>query len=239
MSTLYAIRHGQAGFLTDNYDQLSEVGRKQSVLLGEWLLRREVEFDAIFVGPRQRQIDTERAVRAVYDAAGVTLPAATPLPALDEVSVHLLFEDPLPEIIESNPELGGLIEAFEQSASFEDRRRTFNKLFAEVTTRWVNGEVVANGVESWRDFADRVGGALEIIRADTRRGLTVAAFTSGGVIGAMMQHALACPDPVALEFMWHCRNTAWGQFRYAPGKFTLTGWNGVPHLEDAALWTYR
>jgi len=239
MSELYAIRHGQAGFLTDNYDQLSELGRKQSVLLGEWLVRYDIRFDAVFVGPRQRQIDTEKVVRQVFAAAGVALPEPVPMPELDEVSVHLLFEDPLPEIVQDNPELGGLMEAFEQSASFDDRRRTFNKLFAEVTNRWVRGEVEAEGVESWTDFAARVARGLERIRADERRGMSVAAFTSGGVIAAMLQVALGTPDERALEFMWHCRNSAWAQFRYTRGKFAMTGFNGVPHLDDPALWTYR
>ena len=239
MSTLYAIRHGQAGFLTDNYDQLSDLGRKQSVLLGEWLVRYDIRFDAVYTGPRTRQIDTESAVRQVYAAAGVDFPEVVMLPELDEVSVHLLFEDPLPDMVEDNPELGGLIEAFEQSATFDDRRHTFNKLFAEVTQRWVRGEVEAEGVESWKHFAARVGGALDQIRADERRGLTVAAFTSGGVIAAMMQHSLLCPDERALEFMWHCRNSAWAQFRYTTGKFAMTAFNGTPHLDDPALWTYR
>lgn len=239
MSDLYAIRHGQAGFLTDNYDQLSELGRKQSVLLGEWLVRYDIRFDAVYTGPRERQKDTEKAVRQVYGAAGIDLPEVVMLPELDEVSVHLLFEDPLPDIVEDNPELGGLIEAFEQSASFDDRRRTFNKLFAEVTQRWVRGEVQAEGVESWKDFAARVGRALDTIRADDRRGLTVAAFTSGGVIAALLQRSFACPDDRALEFMWHCRNSAWAQFRYTAEKLSMTGFNGTPHLDDPALWTYR
>jgi len=239
MSELYAIRHGQAGFLTDNYDQLSELGRKQSVLLGEWLVRYDIRFDAVFTGPRQRQIDTEKVVRQVYEAAGIALPEAVLLPELDEVSVHLLFEDPLPDIVQDNPELGGLMEAFEESASFDDRRRTFNKLFAEVTQRWVRGEVEVEGVESWKDFAARVGRGLAQIRADERRGMSVAAFTSGGVIAALLQQAFACPDEKALEFMWHCRNSAWAQFRYTAGKFAMTGFNGVPHLDDPAWWTYR
>jgi broad specificity phosphatase PhoE len=37
MGTLYLVRHGQASFGADDYDQLSELGRRQSVRLGEYL----------------------------------------------------------------------------------------------------------------------------------------------------------------------------------------------------------
>jgi broad specificity phosphatase PhoE len=37
MGTLYLVRHGQASFGADDYDQLSALGRRQSVRLGEYL----------------------------------------------------------------------------------------------------------------------------------------------------------------------------------------------------------
>jgi broad specificity phosphatase PhoE len=40
MGTLYLVRHGQASFGADDYDQLSELGRRQSVRLGEYLARQ-------------------------------------------------------------------------------------------------------------------------------------------------------------------------------------------------------
>jgi broad specificity phosphatase PhoE len=43
LSFLYLFRHGQAG-TRDRYDALSDVGRKQAELLGEYLSRERVEF---------------------------------------------------------------------------------------------------------------------------------------------------------------------------------------------------
>jgi broad specificity phosphatase PhoE len=39
MGTLYLVRHGQASFGADDYDQLSDLGRAQAVRLGEYLAR--------------------------------------------------------------------------------------------------------------------------------------------------------------------------------------------------------
>ena len=50
MGTLYLVRHGQASFGADDYDQLSELGHKQSVRLGEYFARKGVHFDALIAG---------------------------------------------------------------------------------------------------------------------------------------------------------------------------------------------
>ena len=40
MGTLYLVRHGQASFGADDYDQLSPLGHQQAVRLGEYLRQR-------------------------------------------------------------------------------------------------------------------------------------------------------------------------------------------------------
>jgi len=37
MSSIYLVRHGQASFGSANYDELSDRGRRQSRILGEYL----------------------------------------------------------------------------------------------------------------------------------------------------------------------------------------------------------
>ena len=40
MGQLYLVRHGQASFGADDYDQLSELGRRQAVQLGRYWAQR-------------------------------------------------------------------------------------------------------------------------------------------------------------------------------------------------------
>ena len=68
MSRLILVRHAQASFFSDNYDQLSPLGESQARALGEHWLRLGISFDEVIVGPRERQIRTEQIVRSVYDA---------------------------------------------------------------------------------------------------------------------------------------------------------------------------
>jgi broad specificity phosphatase PhoE len=60
MGQLWLIRHGQASFLEQNYDQLSAKGEAQARLLGEYWASHKVVFDRVFSGPRVRQRETAR-----------------------------------------------------------------------------------------------------------------------------------------------------------------------------------
>ena len=58
MGTLYFGRHGQASFGADDYDQLSDLGRRQSVRLGQYLRERYgdgLRFNAVLTGTLWRR----------------------------------------------------------------------------------------------------------------------------------------------------------------------------------------
>jgi broad specificity phosphatase PhoE len=58
MGNLYFVRHGQASFGADDYDQLSELGSRQSVRLGEYLAEKGLQFEAVYTGSLKRHIQT-------------------------------------------------------------------------------------------------------------------------------------------------------------------------------------
>ena len=74
MSRLFIIRHGQASFLSDNYDQLSENGCSQAKFLGENLLSQDIVFDSVYCGNLVRQVDTAEIVKSVYDKKHINFP---------------------------------------------------------------------------------------------------------------------------------------------------------------------
>ena len=71
MGTLYLVRHGQASFGADNYDQLSELGRRQSERLGAWLAAKGLTFEAAWCGSLQRQRQT---LAGICQGAGMSPP---------------------------------------------------------------------------------------------------------------------------------------------------------------------
>ena len=79
MCTVYLIRHGQAGS-RDNYDILSELGQRQSRLLGRHLAERKISFDVVYSGSLNRQRQTAAlAVEPLRDSG-----RAIPDPVIDE-----------------------------------------------------------------------------------------------------------------------------------------------------------
>ena len=58
MSELFLIRHAQASFGAENYDQLSELGHRQSRWLGEYLSIRDIHFDHVMLGDMVRHRET-------------------------------------------------------------------------------------------------------------------------------------------------------------------------------------
>jgi broad specificity phosphatase PhoE len=70
-------------------------------------------------------------------------------------------------------------------------------------------------------------------------GRRVAVFTSGGPIGFAVQFALSAPDQSFLDVNWRIRNCSITEFVYTKDRFTLDTFNGLAHIEDSQLRTYR
>ena len=58
MGTLYLVRHGQASFGAADYDQLSPMGTRQSLRLGEYFAHKGLQFEAAISGTLRRQTQT-------------------------------------------------------------------------------------------------------------------------------------------------------------------------------------
>ena len=58
MGNLYLVRHGQASFGAADYDNLSALGHRQSVRLGEYFAARELRFEAVLTGSLKRHAQT-------------------------------------------------------------------------------------------------------------------------------------------------------------------------------------
>ena len=73
MGTLYLVRHGQASFGADDYDQLSELGQRQSVRLGEYFAERGIHFEGLIAGTLRRHQQTLQGILQGMQCAGEPL----------------------------------------------------------------------------------------------------------------------------------------------------------------------
>ena len=58
MPEIYFIRHGQASFGSENYDNLSNLGKRQSKIVGSYFKKIDLTFDRIISGTLNRQLQT-------------------------------------------------------------------------------------------------------------------------------------------------------------------------------------
>jgi broad specificity phosphatase PhoE len=239
MSTLLLVRHGQASFMSSDYDRLSPMGEEQARLLGHFWAGRGLKIDAVFTGPRERQVRTAALAREACAAAGLHWPEAAQLDELDEMQTDALLQKALPSVSSRDPEVQALLKTFETAQDRPQAAKSFQRLYERLVRAWVAGELDADGVEPWAGFCARVRRGIAKLTQGEGGGRTVLAFTSGGPVGAAMQMALDTSHETTVELCWMVRNASITEFLFSGERFTLSSFNAVPHLPEPALWTYR
>lgn len=220
-----------------DYDELSERGREQASTLGRFFADQRWTFDAVFAGPARRHRDTAALAGESMVQAGRGWPAAVEIPQLDEHDAFSLVRAGTSALADV-PEVAQGQRALEAAQTPAERSRGFQRLFEAVMHRWMAGRFEPQGVETWPEFRQRVTAGLEqILASDARRGVV---FSSVGPLAVLLQRALGTDDAASFRTAWRLRNASLTTFVFdGQGRFTLDGFNALPHLPDPRAWTFR
>jgi broad specificity phosphatase PhoE len=219
MGTLFMVRHGQASFGADDYDQLSELGHRQSVRLGEWFAAKGIRFDALIAGTLKRHKQT---------LAGI-------LEGMDHAGEHLSWEG-LNEY-DSEAVIATVHSGPLQKPTSPDRVRHHFRLLRDGLSRWMAGDAQPEGMPTYEGFLDGVAGALDHVRRN-HYGQHVLMVTSGGPISTAVGHILSTPADTTIDLNMRIRNTAVTEFTFHPKRMNLVMFNAIPHLDapEFASW---
>jgi broad specificity phosphatase PhoE len=239
MSQLTLIRHGQASFFSEDYDQLSSLGKEQARLLGQFLGEHDRSFDEVYLGPRKRHRQTFDSLCNAYRQTGHSLPAPIILDGLDEYGIDQFVRGVGEEELLSNPKLRPLNAELNAADEPKARRRAFQILFQAIAELWIAGELAHPDVETWDTFKGRVSTAVDRMTQRVGAGRQVLAVSSAGTMGHILQQAVGCSDAKALELGWRIRNTSLSEFLFSEGRFGLDVFNAMSHLQSEQFWTYR
>ena len=239
MGRLLVVRHAQASFLSQNYDQLSELGEKQSRLLGEYWARHRIVFDRVCTGPANRHQQTAQIVREACLKNGHDFPEPVMMDEFDEFHGDAVLSKSLPQLLSNNPRICELHNAMQNSRTENEKRANFQRLFEAVISMWARGEIAPQNVETWQDFCTRVNRGLASFLADGKKGEAAAIFTSGGPVSMAVQRALHLSAQDTLRTAWMARNSSFSEFLFSGERLTLSSFNSFPHLDDDSLLTYR
>ena len=211
MGTLYLVRHGQASFGADNYDQLSPLGWQQSRRLGEHFRQQGRRFDAVLTGTLQRHAQTLSGIQEGLGAAHASLQ----VPGLNEYDsealIRAIHPEPLPR--PHTPEL----------------YRHHFRLLREALQHWMEGKTSPAGMPSYEAFRQGVVDALNSVlrhhQGEVRR------VARGGPISTAVGHVVGTSAQTTIELNFHIRNSAVTEFKITPKGHRLISYNSLSHLD--------
>ena len=214
MGSLYLVRHGQASFGADNYDQLSALGERQARRLGEYLAGHQHRFEASYTGTLQRQIQTHAGI-----AQGLGQPlAAQALPSLNEYDSLALIATvhPEPLLKPTNPEM----------------YRHHFRLLRLALQAWMAGRVQPVGMPSYADWVTGIRGVLDRVREQHTGAVLL--VSSGGPIATAVGQVLGLSPDATIELNLRIRNASVTQFEFNLKRHTLLTYNTLAHLDGPA-----
>src|SRR5258708_23162703 len=114
MSVMTLVRHGQASFFADDYDQLTALGEQQSRLLGEYWVRHGLAFNEVYTGPRSRQRRSAQVTGEVMREAGLAWPDPIVVDGLDEFDLDGILHRLAPDLSRQDAAFAALLDPFRQ-----------------------------------------------------------------------------------------------------------------------------
>lgn len=215
MANFFLVRHGQASFDSDNYDQLSPLGHQQSTWLGEYFNARGIDFDAVVSGDLVRHVET---AEGIFAGLGSTheLDIQPGLNEFDFRGLAAAYLATHPDAVV--PQRG-------------DGRRAFYQMLKKAMFAWIDGRLDGQDIETWEGFTQRINAALSHIREQYHHTSNVLIVSSGGVIGTF-GHLVWRTDPTSMvEMNMQIYNSSVSQGFFNEHVYRLGTFNHVPHLD--------
>ena len=238
MSQLFLVRHGQAG-PRHAYDTLSPLGERQSYLLGKHLVDSGVRFDRVVAGGLVRQQLTAQAVREAYRKTGHVFPEVEENELWNEFDLGGVYEQLAEPLSNDDPEFARLFAEMTRDMPDEHAavHRVHNYCDIAMVRAWVTDAYRYDG-ESWVEFRSRVHNALDAVNGGGS-GEKVAVFTSATPVGISVGRALSLADEQIWRVAGASYNSGLTTLRITADDLRLFTFNGLPHLPDSDMWSFR
>jgi broad specificity phosphatase PhoE len=242
LSRVYLVRHGQAG-TRKAYDALSDLGRRQARLLGEYFVSEKMQFAGAYRGKLKRQQQTAEEVRLAFGEAGECFPEVIPDAGWNEFDLDHIYRALAPRLCDEDPEFEKEYRdmAAQARASAEEHGAPVNRRWMscdrKVVLAWIAGKHAYEG-ESWLAFRERVAACrrtLETVDDDAN----VVVFTSATPIAVWAALSMEIHDERAMRLAGVLHNASCTVVRVNREEVRLHSFNGVPHLGSTELRTYR
>jgi broad specificity phosphatase PhoE len=252
LSTVYLVRHGQAG-TRDAYDSLSDLGERQARLLGEHFISQGIRFASAYAGALTRQQQTAEQIRAAYAGAGVGFPTVRFDSGWDEFDLGRVYREIAPLLAAEDPEFlreyDQMREQVRVSQGAHGARihRRWMPCDTKVVEAWLAGRYPYGG-ETWDQFRERVA-ACRLKMLDTHennarpendaRRENILVVTSATPLAIWTGLSLEISDERIMRLAGAVYNASYTILRLRKQQLRLFTFNAVPHLAAPGLCTHR
>lgn len=230
MTTVYLIRHGQASFGQQNYDQLSQHGQMQAQVLGQYLGQIITDTPYVVAGSMQRHLHTAELALEQFSAPIIHTDAAWNEFDHQQIFAQYNARFADPQLIKQD------ITAAENPTAF------MTEIFNAAMRRWMDGKFDHQYSESWLGFNQRIELALtnlseQLLQQQPRHAVV---FSSGGVISIVIAKLLQLDWDKTAELIWKISNASMTTLQFVDQKFQLMTMNEYHYLqtekEKLATW---
>jgi broad specificity phosphatase PhoE len=236
MSTLFFIRHAQGSFGKEDYDKLSETGKKQAVILAEYFHSLSMRFDELYSGTMERHKDTAAEYINASSAKGIAIPEIKYDSRLNEYDAEKIIRILMPVLLTEKPHFK------EHSDNLLASRKSFHIVFSEIMNMWSSGKYDMTGTATWEEFTSGFYGFVDERMKNHDSNRNIAVFTSGGPISALIMKVLSLSINTSMHVRDRIVNSSITRFNYTAYKIMISSFNEYSHLELAGgkdIITYR
>ncbi len=218
MSKIFLIRHGQASFGKQNYDQLSELGSKQAYWLGQHLKDIGIQPSRIITGSLNRHKQTAASL-----CEGMKLNC--------DIEEHIGWNE-----FDFHAIVYALLRKHPEFTPKTNQPKAFFSLLRKAMTAWSDNTLTGSLPESWSDFENRVYEAMLFSKNKEAKNILV--ISSGGAISMALKQLLNIENSTMIDLNLQTRNTSLSEIYFNENQSHLCSFNAVPHLETAERRTH-
>jgi broad specificity phosphatase PhoE len=242
LSTIYLVRHGQAG-TRDAYDSLSDLGKQQARLLGEHFVSQGLHFGAAYSGELSRQRQTAEQIRTAYSGVGALFPSIKADRGWNEFNLEQVSCELAPHLCAQGTDFRREYEEMldqvriSNGAHTAKVHRKWLPCDTKIVDAWIRGRFPYSG-ESWKQFCERVLSCRSSINhREGRENILV--VTSATPIAIWTGLSLEISDERIMRLAGALYNASYTVLRLRRNELRLFTFNAASHLTGAGARTHR
>jgi broad specificity phosphatase PhoE len=206
---LWLIRHAQASFGAADYDNLSDLGHRQSRALGAAIAELGFTPDAAWIGAQKRHRQTLDGIMA-----GMGRQMAP--------QIHAGWNE-----FDFTGLLNARFDGQDAPDGIHTDRKTHFRALRDTVLMWQRGAITAPP-EDYADFTARVADARAAVRSSgIKRALVV---SSGGAIGQTVAQIMDAPADAMIRLQLQVKNCAIARLILSDKGDHLASFNETPHI---------